>query len=133
MKHGTKCKCACGRTFKNFKYFNIHVKRVHPLLLKCNYCKTNFDRIEKYTEHKCEVTEGQLFIEPIIQTQCLVCNELVDLDEPFDKHMKTHSNDTTYQCFKCELRFQNAQLRKAHFSKEHGFTVCQTCGKLLHF
>lgn len=131
-KHGVISKCACGKTFKNLKYFNIHVKRVHPLLLRCNYCKTSMERIEKYINHNCEVTEGQLFIEPIIQTQCLVCKELVDLEEPFDKHMKTHNNDSTYQCFKCDLRFENVNLRKAHFSKEHGFSLCQICGKLLH-
>ena len=133
-KHNVKSICPCGKKFKNLKVFNIHVKRYHPLLLNCNYCKTHFDRIEKYTEHKCEVLEGDLFIEPIIQTECITCKILVDIGEPFDKHMKTHYPDSPviYQCFKCELKFENQHQRRSHFSKEHGSSVCRICDKVIH-
>ncbi|KAL7295916.1 hypothetical protein TKK_0010955 [Trichogramma kaykai] len=124
--------CPCGKKFKNFKYFNIHVKKFHPLLPKCGYCDTNFDKIEKYIYHRCIVMQGKPFIEPIIQTVCLKCEASVDIEEPFDKHMKTHSNDPIYFCFKCELTFENINERKLHFDKEHGFALCRICHKLLH-
>lgn len=134
LKHDVKSLCPCGKEFKSLKYYNMHVRRFHPLLLNCSYCMTNFDRIEKYLAHKCNVTEGKLFIEPIIQTQCMKCKALVDLGEPFDKHMKTHSNDSVnfYQCYKCNLTFDNPYQRRSHFSKEHGFSPCRICGKVLH-
>ncbi|XP_014216468.1 uncharacterized protein LOC106645190 [Copidosoma floridanum] len=133
MLHNIKSNCPCGKNFKNFKYLNIHVRRYHPLLPRCAYCLTNFDRIEKYIGHECKVVEGKLFIEPIIQTQCIECKALVDLGEPFDKHMKTHNLDsTTFQCFKCDMKFDNQHQRKAHFNIEHGFSLCRICNKLLH-
>ena len=50
-----------------------------------------------------------------------------------EKHMKTHQPDQmNYKCFKCELNFENSHLRESHFSKEHGFSNCSICGKLLH-
>jgi hypothetical protein len=134
MKHNVKSHCPCGKKFKNLKYFNIHVRRYHPLLLKCSYCITSFDRVEKFIEHYCQITEGKSFIEPIIQTQCMKCKVLLDLGEQFDKHMKTHNPEAVnyYQCFKCELKFDNSHQRRSHFSKEHGFSLCRVCGKLMH-
>ena len=133
MKNLVGSKCPCGKKFKNLKWFTVHVRRYHPLLLKCNYCGINFNRIEQYVLHRCEIIEGKLFVEPIIQTQCLKCQELVDMGEPFDKHMKSHTTDpaVVYHCFKCELTFENEQQRKLHFNKHHGFTLCRVCSKLL--
>ncbi|XP_003425863.1 uncharacterized protein LOC100679531 isoform X1 [Nasonia vitripennis] len=134
LNHDPKSHCPCGKDFKNLKYYNVHVRRFHPTLLKCSYCSTSYDRIEKSLEHECSVTEGPAFIEPIIQTTCLQCKTLVDLGESFDKHMKTHMVDSTlvYHCFKCDLKFDNSHLRRMHFDSKHGFSLCRVCGKLLH-
>ncbi|KAJ8669072.1 hypothetical protein QAD02_000331 [Eretmocerus hayati] len=126
--------CMCGKKFTHIKYFNIHVRRCHPQLLKCSYCRTNFDKVETFLDHSCTILEGQLFIEPILQTKCLKCNAPVDIGDSFDKHMKTHDPEgpTVYQCFKCDKKFNNIHQRQCHFSKEHGVSPCSICGKRMH-
>lgn len=125
--------CLCGKSCKSMQYLNMHVKRCHPLLLKCNYCMIDFGKIEDYMAHECEIKEVKLFVEPIIQTECLKCKTLVDIGEPFDKHMKTHNFDSnTFQCFKCDLIFDNEHQRLTHFNVEHGYALCRICARFLH-
>lgn len=134
-KHNVKNTSPCGKKFKKLKYFNLHVKNYHPALMKCSYCTTEFDRVENFTIHKCSVTQGKSFIEPIIQTSCLYCQDVIDIGQPFDDHIiNVHSEEAkgSWLCFKCEKKFDNANQRRTHFNKDHGYYFCQICSKRLH-
>ncbi|XP_043266191.1 zinc finger protein 62-like isoform X1 [Colletes gigas] len=124
--------CLCGNIYDSKEALDIHINEHHKSAqLMCGYCKENFHNIIGWHKHKCSITKGGVYVDPLFEISCHYCSAVFNCYVKFDQHIKLKHYDSVvpYQCYKCQKRFSSAACRKLHFETDHNLPTCTICGK----
>ncbi|XP_026764916.2 zinc finger protein 57-like isoform X2 [Galleria mellonella] len=106
-------------------------KREPMTYKKCSQCPIKYRFIAKLKEHMKADHNISLFV-------CKICQALMENEEEFALHLKTHTN--IYQCETCNIVFKKRDTIISHLkwheemknmSTVDGANVCKVCGDIL--
>ncbi|XP_068624471.1 zinc finger protein 547-like [Battus philenor] len=99
--------------------------------IMCSRCPVRYKFVGKLKEHMKSEHDIDLFI-------CTVCKTVIENEDEFNRHLKTHSN--IYRCAKCNVAFKHRDSIIAHLKwhvemdnlKDTGKArICEVCGLVL--
>ncbi|CAG5059884.1 unnamed protein product [Parnassius apollo] len=107
-------------------------RRRNPMsYIMCSKCPVRYRFVAKLKEHMKAEHDIDLFI-------CVVCKAIIEGENEFNKHLKTHSN--IHMCAKCNVVFKKRDSIIAHLKwheemenlkQAEGAHVCEVCGQVL--
>lgn len=120
----------CGMRFKLHSTLLEHKERTHKKRIKCASCNFKFHtEDDRYTHVK----------RAHFLRECLLCNEPVEGNLNYEKHMKQHR----IECYACKKRFENLGELEVHGGFECSYTkivdkkalkkacICKICNHLV--
>lgn len=130
-RRGVFCKI-CKEKFNTAKELRRHQNQNEDCTprkreTKCDTCKEDFGTVKALREHQkqsetCKVTKNK----------CTVCERTFEATYKLREHLRTHTNETPYECKVCGKKFKFAQNLRRHDNISHkGIKPfkCDICGK----
>lgn len=106
----------CPRTFTTGKIQKEHETRIHKRkkkdVYKCTDCELSFTMRENLRVHSFQHYEGKVF-------DCGVegCGKFFKSQSLLSVHLKSHSQEKQYQCFRCQKSFVQSSGLSKHLKK----------------
>jgi len=120
----TKSECElCGKKYMGRFRMLQHLKKKHDIEnLKCAFCPQVFSDKEKLKAHR----------EEHRRKKCHICGKMCLSNNVLQKHLRFHSNEKSFQCQKCDQRFQEKKSLNKHTQAAHlpgKMFYCRYCKK----